>query len=101
MWVTPIGRRRPVLERPDDGRPLGSVNAGSLRGDRATHGPAVAYALLAYATRAAPLISLVNSGQGDERCPRQEVSEAIGVGAKSLSGAIPGGNAEDSVILGP
>jgi hypothetical protein len=38
-----------TAERPDDGRPLGLVNGGSLRGDPASHGPSAARVLQACA----------------------------------------------------
>jgi hypothetical protein len=67
------------------------VNVGLFRENPASHGPPAERALLVRAAPAAWPASLVNSGQGGEQCPRHEVPEAIGVGAKSLPGAIPGG----------
>jgi len=66
-----------------NGRPLGLVNVGLLRGSRASHDPLVAAAVQAGVTAANPLSHPRLSGQGERRCSRHEVPGAIGVGAKS------------------
>lgn len=85
---------RSLVERPDDGRPLGLVNAGSLRGDPAPHDPYAARVTASVRGGGDLLFSPRLSGQGRGGCSRQEVPEAIGVGAKSLPRAIAVGSVE-------
>jgi hypothetical protein len=83
-----------IAKRPNDGRPLGLLNIGSLRGSPVSHGPYAVRVLQARAGGGGIVFSLCRFGQGRERCLRQEVPEAIGVGAKSPWRAIAMGSVE-------
>jgi len=84
----------PVRERSYDGRPLGLVNVGFLRGNRTSHGPLADLALQAGTALAISLLIQVDSRQDKGRSSRHQGSEAIGVGAKSLLGAVLKENVE-------
>jgi len=70
------------------------VNVGFLRGNQAPHGPLAALRLASRTALASSFLIRVVPDRVKERSSRHEESEAIGVGAKSLLGAISKGNVE-------